>query len=366
MHGNILRTRRQQAGLGLRTFAGLIDQRASTVSAIESGRRPAWRDRSLQERIGHVLGNSGKVDSQDNVGHSASELKSALGDELTANASQIGCWWSSEAAASLQPLDVAALTSFLQLVPSLPSESTIQPEPQWPQRTELTIEWEVGKLLGKQSRQLSAAPVDVESILETRAGLRLEIVAGLIPHFSVEACIIETHGTATLYVDRIFADSRPFACYRQLLAKCAALWLLNTGSPKDSGSVPHFSALRMSQYWPQVLRDCERFALALMLPATPTLGAAEAVYRELVINEGWVEFDVASRTIRNRLAEQFAVPPALVQRRLMGWPCHLYGRVAQALAAEEITLPPTDWFVEAQPERQRLLFELSSESTRES
>jgi hypothetical protein len=33
-----------------------------------------------------------------------------------------------------------------------------------------------------------------------------------------------------------------------------------------------------------------------------------------------------------------------VHRRLVGWPCHVYGRIAQALAAEEPTLPPCDWW----------------------
>jgi hypothetical protein len=35
----------------------------------------------------------------------------------------------------------------------------------------------------------------------------------------------------------------------------------------------------------------------------------------------------------------------------------VYGRIAQALAAEEITLPPLDWFVEEESPRQQLLFE---------
>jgi len=34
------------------------------------------------------------------------------------------------------------------------------------------------------------------------------------------------------------------------------------------------------------------------------------------------ELDDATRTLRNRLAEQFAVPPSLVHRRLVSWPCH--------------------------------------------
>ena len=54
--GTLLRERRKQAGLGLRTFAGLIDQRASTVSAVESGRRSPWRNEETVTKLANVLG----------------------------------------------------------------------------------------------------------------------------------------------------------------------------------------------------------------------------------------------------------------------------------------------------------------------
>jgi hypothetical protein len=119
-----------------------------------------------------------------------------------------------------------------------------------------------------------------------------------------------------------------------------------------------FARLQQHEDWPQLLRDCERFALAMLLPAGPLLTAAEMAYREVVEQQGWVETDVAAHAVRNRLAEQFAVPPLLVHTRLVRWPCHVYGRIAQALAAEEFTLPPLDWF-EEEPgtARQRMLFE---------
>jgi hypothetical protein len=46
-----------------------------------------------------------------------------------------------------------------------------------------------------------------------------------------------------------------------------------------------------------------------------------------------------------------------VHTRLTRWPCHVYGRIAQALAAEELTLPPLDWLVGETSPRQRYLFE---------
>jgi hypothetical protein len=215
----------------------------------------------------------------------------------------------------------------------------------------------VRHLLGRHEANRIAAPVDVEAVLENQAGVRLVILPGLIPRFSVQACATVDATGITLFVDRIVADSQPIASYRQLLALCfapAALWQADAQTSASS-----FWQLHSGNHWPQQLRDCQRFALALLLPANPVLAAAETAYQALVGQQGWIETGDAIRGLRNHLAEQFAVPTSLVHRRLIGWPCHLYGRIAQALAAQEPTLPPLDWIVEQAPTRQRTLFDLS-------
>ena len=51
-----LRTLRLQAGLGLRKFAGLLDERPSTVSGVEQGRRLPWRNMQKLQKVANVLG----------------------------------------------------------------------------------------------------------------------------------------------------------------------------------------------------------------------------------------------------------------------------------------------------------------------
>ncbi len=153
------------------------------------------------------------------------------------------------------------------------------------------------------------------------------------------------------------ADSRPMAAYRELLALCFAPMSLSQTEQHLRAS--QFLQMQENGTWANRLRDCERFALAMLLPANPVLMGAEAAYTELIQQQGWLEVDDAARALRNRLAEQFAVPTSLVHRRLVSWPCHLYGRVAQALAAQESTLPPLDWVVEERALRQRTLFEVT-------
>ena len=357
--GTLLRTYRLQAGLGLRTFAGLIDQRASTVSAIESHRRAPWRHEALLHRVAKVLGMAESSEAWGELTELAKNGPDSQGSAPSGSKpGTLQWWWATEDAAPLEHDTIAELAEFLGVTTESAAEE-VAAEIQLPALTELAIEWRVRRLLGRRNLQFAAGPVDVESILENQTNDRLEIVAGLVPRFSVQACAVKTDDVRTLFIDRIIADSRPLASYRHLLAQCyapAALW-------DDQGRIflggGWFERLRTSDSWSEALRSSERFALAMLLPADPVLAGSEDAYRELVEQQGWVDAEVGARAVRNRLAEQFAVPPALVHRRLVGWPCHLYGRIAQALAAQELTLPPTDWLVDDDIPQQRMLFDLN-------
>jgi len=364
----LLRSYRLRAGLGLRTFAGLIDERASTVSAIESHRRAPWRQAELLHRVAEVLGIAETSELWgkfcDLAQHDVQQNHEAA---ILASDSMLDWWWTTEAAPPLGQAELAELADFVGTSLATPPTAELngdscQDPPARPALTELAIEWRVRRLLGRRNSQLAPGPVDVEAVLENEAGVRLEIVPGLIPRFSVQACIVECSDHTTLYVDRIVADSRPLASYRHLLAKCYAIASLWSELVDQPTRAIWLQKLRASDTWTLALRDCERFALALLLPANPVLAESESVYRELVEQQGWVEDDVGTRWVRNRLAERFAVPPTLVHRRLVGWPCHLYGRIAQALAAQEPTLPPTDWFVDDEAVRQQTLFDLDLQS----
>lgn len=350
--GELIRSYRLRAGLGMRTFAELIDQRASVVSAVEWGRRAPWRTESTLARVAEVLGIVESSNLWQKIVKLAHSLEPAT-SEPPKSAGQIAWWWQADDVPSLDQTALAELADFLGA--SVAVDESQSGAIEFASLTELAIEWRVRRLLGRREAPMVAAPIDVEAALESQAGVRLVVVPGLIPRFSVQACVVASAAGLTIYVDRIVADSRPMAAYRQLLALCfapAALWQAD-----ERIRAAEFLQLSANGVWSSCIRDCERFALAMLLPANPVLMGAESAYTELVQQQGWVDVDDAARALRNRLAEQFAVPTALVQRRLVGWPCHLYGRVAQALAAEEPTLPPLDWLVEPRELKQRTLFD---------
>ena len=355
--GSLLRGFRLRAGLGLRTFAGLIDQRASTVSAIESHRRAPWRQQERLRRVADVLGIvESSATWQEICALARQETRANETNPPVPSDRMLSWWWLTEGASRLESDAVAELASFVGVSPHSATASAGRFR-SLPALTELSIEWRVRRLLGRRNLLVAAGPVDVETILENQANVRLEIVPGLVPRFSVQACVVRSGDALTIYVDRIVGDSRPLAFYRRVLAECYAPIALWDENPQDL-SADWFMPLQASQEWPHLLRDCERFALAMLLPANPVLAGAEMAFCELVEQQGWVDPSVASRAVRNRVAEQFAVPPALLQKRLAGWPCYLQERIARALAAQEITLPPIDWIAEENLLRQQTLFDL--------
>lgn len=355
--GELIRSYRLRAGLGLRTFAALIDERASTVSAIESHRRAPWRQEATLARVADVLGLVESSNLWQKILKLAQKSPPAQA-ESSLDVGEIAWWWQADDAPLIDRQTVGELAKFLDA--TINDDLDTQLDKPFTPLTELAIEWRVRRLLGRHEMQMAAAPVDIEAALENQAHVRLEIVPGLIPRFSAQACVVATKVGLTFYVDRIIADSRPMASYRQLLALCyapAALW-----DAAATTRATKFLQMEADDTWTSRLRECERFALAMLLPANPVLLGAETAYTELVGQQGWLEMEDATRALRNRLAEQFAVPTTLVHRRLVGWPCHLYGRVAQALAAEETTLPPLDWLVDEGGLQQQTLFDKTAPS----
>lgn len=355
--GSKLTNWRRAAGLGLRTFAALIDQRTSVVSAIEQGARRPWRDPLILDRVARALGAELDSPEYEQLWDAASATNSRSrrhGDETDTAAGpafapdDILLWHNGAVDAPLDEEGIDHLARFLgatarfELQQSA-AETTAERLP----LTDLAVEWRARRTLGRRDDPYSSGAADVEAALEN-AGWQIAVVPGLLPRFSVAACAVrQADGQLALVVDRVHADVRPLAQYRLLLAATAAPLAL---------SDTLLSARAMAQE-PGSRRLCEQFALAMLLPAAAVGAAAERVYRELCASRGIPSLDVAARELRNRLATRLAAPAELVDRRLAAWPCRAYDRVRLAIAAEEPTLPPVDWLPEWRPARQQRLFQ---------
>ena len=344
---------RRAAGLGLRTFAALIDQRASVVSAIERGGRRPWRDPLVIGRVARALG--AELDSMEYE----QLLAAAMADTRGARTDEVQdrpgfapgdalLWHNGAADAPLDEQGTKELAEFLGVAAdangALRGErAALDPLP----LTDLAIEWRARRTLGRRAIPHALTAVDVEAALED-AGWRIVVTPGLLPRFSVAACAVQlADGGLALAVDRVQADVRPLAQYRLLLAATAAPLAL----ADDAATARELAQSDGSR------RLCEQFALAMLLPAQIVSAAAERIYHDLAARRGIPPADVAVRELRNRLATLLAAPTELVDRRLFAWPCRVYDRVRLAVAAEEPTLPPVDWLPEWRPTRQQRLFQ---------
>jgi transcriptional regulator with XRE-family HTH domain len=360
-YGAELRALRLTAGLGLRSFAELIDQRASVVSAIEQGLRGAWRLPDLRCRAASVLGIDRGSAAWDRLESAAANTAFPNGEGREFNPSpptlagleeplQLVHWQTTSPLAASDPSTPTALGQWLQVSTRELTSDGLNDENRaeapadvspHPRLTDLQIEWRARRLLGPRDTPAATTAVDVEAALESR-GFRLVIIPGLIPRCSVTACVLEGGlGTSLLVVDRIYADSRPVASYRFLLAQLVAPRFLGAGGTWHAPADPV---------------RCQRFAIAALLPAHAVGRAASAAFTDLVEQQGWLPPVEAQHALCNRLASQFSVPPELMHRRLANWPCRVYDRMALALEAQERTLPPSDWLGPAPPWRQQRLF----------
>jgi hypothetical protein len=320
-----LRSARLAAGLGLRSFATLLELRPSDVSAVEWGARTPLRDPLVRAAVERLVGLS--LDwSTDADAPSSGPLPTAA---------RLACWRPTPRGADADPPAVGDLAAALDARP--PAEA---PAPV-PRRAPLAIEWAADRLLRRSAAEFAA--LDAETCLEL-ADVKIKVTAGLVPRWSVAACLlVDADDRPTVVVDRVYADAKPLASYRWTLATTVAPWFLAPGQPAQQPPLAQ-SARAPAWQGAAIGPACEQFALALLLPADRVQQAAAAAF--VAARTQRPESDVAAlfRHVAIRLAEQFAAPLELMVRRLRGWPCLLPARLHAALAAGADELPaPHEW-----------------------
>jgi transcriptional regulator with XRE-family HTH domain len=112
LFGHQLRRLRMRAGLGLRTFAELVDERTSTVSAIELGARTPWHRREKLCRVADVLG---IVESSDFCQEFIvlARNEPANGAVMPGTRGILGWWWTTDHAPPLEESAVSELAEFI-------------------------------------------------------------------------------------------------------------------------------------------------------------------------------------------------------------------------------------------------------------
>ena len=178
--GQLLGHLRRRARLGLRSFAELVDERASTVSALELGLRSPWHRTEKLAVAANVLGLSAESPEHDAFFRAARQSQPTPAPQTPG---QLGWWWTTDLAEPLHTADVQNLAEFIGARPLGASATATELAAaaarelsRYPALTELAAEWRVRQLLGPGDTPLAAAPVDVEAVLEHRAGVRIEIV----------------------------------------------------------------------------------------------------------------------------------------------------------------------------------------------
>jgi hypothetical protein len=175
-------------------------------------------------------------------------------------------------------------------------------------------------------------PVNIEVIFDG-PDLELDFLPGLLRGFNVEGCVCKYDRSKTLcvVVDSRIADGYNRAHYNAVIAEELAHIELHQGIFIQAKSPLDFIEIQRSPCWPQFEADAKQFSAAIRMPAHLISASVSRAYREVVNELGFSDIHTIEKLLRNRLAEQYVVPPEDMQRRLMRWPCQLGDRLANSI-----------------------------------
>jgi hypothetical protein len=151
------------------------------------------------------------------------------------------------------------------------------------------LERKATELLKESLPQGIHIPIDIEFVLETRAGVDFDYWPKLEANHGVcgAVCRDAHSGILFVFLDEDLADSdhrRNF--YRMTVAEELAHVVLHREIIEQVASVEDFCRLQNHTAWYVCERNAKRFAAAVLMPPEELLGESSRIYRKLVPRSG--------------------------------------------------------------------------------
>jgi hypothetical protein len=182
-------------------------------------------------------------------------------------------------------------------------------------------------------------PVDIDYLVETQAGVTLDVMRGLRDTHGVAGAVL-THpeeNRVTVLIDEAVADGLP-AFYRFTLAEEFAHVVLHRETIQGITTLEQVVALHQSpDYYGVLDRNAKRFAAAVLMPAERLRPDARTLFAQLrAVNLG---MNALTATLTVRLAQQYSVSTVAMRHRLKEWPVRVMGAIVEAFKRGLPTLP---------------------------
>ena len=189
-------------------------------------------------------------------------------------------------------------------------------------------------LLEEKSHPTITIPIDIDFLVETEPGVKLDYRPGIKDRFSVAGVVWKSdEDTLSIFIDEYIADTNP-TFYRFTVAEEYAHIILHRPIIEKITSLDMVTQLmEMENYW-KMDRNARRFAAATLMPAKQLLEDARDLYKRLVDAVGFGDERAIIDRLVDRLSRTYKVSPSAMRFRISEWPVEVIRKVKEAIRDE--------------------------------
>lgn len=206
------------------------------------------------------------------------------------------------------------------------------PLPEPPQYTAAEIEKRAAAFLSKQFGSDVPIPVDIDYLLESQPGVKLDYIPTLRSDHRTEGMIVRDTDSRelTVYIDEWLADTQRNR-YRFTVAEELGHIVLHRSLIDQINDESDSRELQNHYQWHTLERNAKRFGAAVLMPPERVIRAAEEWYPKLVDAAGFGSVEAIVKVLTSKLAEEFQVSAGAMRYRLTEWPLRIKDRIERAM-----------------------------------
>jgi len=189
-------------------------------------------------------------------------------------------------------------------------------------------------LLEEKFHPAITIPIDIDFLVETEPGVKLDYRPGIKARFSVAGIVWRRDDdTFSVIIDEHIADTNP-TFYRFTVAEEYAHLILHRPIIERVTSLEMvIHLLEWKGFW-EIDRNARRLAAALLMPANHLVRDAGELYTKIVRAVGFRDPKAIISRLVIRLSQRYYVSVQAMRYRLAEWPVNVIKRVEEAIVDE--------------------------------
>ena len=177
-------------------------------------------------------------------------------------------------------------------------------------------------------------PVDIETIVEERHKIEIDVKRGLKEHHYIWGMVgrdLDSGDIVILVDDQLLDFDHLYKIYRMTIAEEFAHILLHRDAIERVESLEDFKSLQNHPNWHEHDRNAKWLAAALLIPAWHVLDDGRKFYSQIVSAAGFSDPNAVKKYVRNLLADKYDVSVSAMDYRLQNWPVNIVEKIERSI-----------------------------------